>query len=180
MKKDKYSALSLLHKYNKLVKERDNLKEDVTKLAFYNYSRERDFYRDRTKLRETINDVAKLKSNVEIRSDKLLSNILKKVNIKLKEGSEEKTLPEESESLAKKYLHGEIKLNHEEFLDKYIKLRKEEQKAILIEERIKKDFSRQLTDSNNNNKNDNNNNNDKSINYNTTTTNNNNKRVSFA
>lgn len=128
---------SIKYQYNKLIRERDDLRNQVIKLANYNYAREPDFVRDRVKLRETVDEVGHLKRHVERRIGLLLDKVLDKLEkeeVKLNESASSKF--EDSEKFAKSYLDGKLDTKHEHFIDEYTKLRKEAHKASILAEKL--------------------------------------------
>lgn len=101
--------------------DRDCLQKQVNDLAIYNYAREPEFVRDRQKLRQTLDDVSALRRKVAM---KHLQPILDKLNKAQNNiSSEGRKYEEQSELLSSEFLNGDR--SHEDFVEEYIKLRKE-------------------------------------------------------
>lgn len=104
-------------------------------MAKFNYAREPEFVRDRTKLREVLDDVAGM---VRYTTSRHLEPILDKLNQLLNKLTSEATRHEElSESMAQDFLNG--KKSYTEFIDQYIKLRKETSKKRIVADKLAKE-----------------------------------------
>lgn len=140
-----------------LQKEHEELKQTVAKLAIFNYAREPDFVRDRNKLRDTLDEVANLRRSIQCKYVNRILGQLERAQVQI--DTEARSAEEKSERMAKDFLDANI--GHEDFLERYINIRKNAiQKRIiadkLTKERSKLDENVSGTSPRNNNNNNNN------------------------
>lgn len=122
------------------------MRKQVASLANYNYAREPEFVRDRLKLREITDDVAKMVKQV---TGKHLEPILEKLsNIQEQLAHEARQREELSEAMAHRFLTADDddddgdNDNHEpydEFIRQYIGLRKETSRKRILADRLTKE-----------------------------------------
>lgn len=122
----------------KLQKEREELKQRVAKLAIFNYAREPDFVRDRNKLRDTLDEVANLRRSIQSKYVNRILGQLERAQVKI--DSEARSAEERSERMAKDFLDGNIR--HEDFLQRYIDLRKNAIQRRIIADKLVKERSK--------------------------------------
>lgn len=124
----------LLKEERKLLKERDDLKRHAIDLAESNHAREPIFKHDRTILAATIDEVSDLRRSIQSKYVNRILGQLGKTQEKVNQ--EARSFEERSERMAKDFLDGNIR--HEDFLERYINIRKNAiQKRILADKLVK-------------------------------------------
>ena len=104
-------------------------------MASFNYAREPDFVRDRLRLRNLLDEVSSLKRRV---TTKRLLPILEELNkAQSKLSTEARNSEEQSERMAQEFLDGGK--THDQFIEEYLKLRKETSKKRILADKLTKE-----------------------------------------